>query len=74
MHKCNLEILILRPFVERPINLFLELYLTQYDFCTLELHLSGLTGIANHPDMQKIQTRLTKIIRFGITFVSRNLR
>jgi hypothetical protein len=55
MHKCNLETLILRPSVERPISLLLELYLTQYDFCTVELHLSGLTGTAKHPDMQKIQ-------------------
>jgi len=23
--------------------------------CTVELHLSGLNGTANHPDMQKIQ-------------------
>jgi hypothetical protein len=55
MQQCNLESLILRPSVERPISLFLELYLTQCDFCAVEFHLSELIGTASHPDMQKIR-------------------
>jgi len=55
MQQCNLEISILTPSVERLISLFLDLYIMQYVFCTVELHLSGLIGTASHPDMQKIR-------------------
>jgi len=60
MQQTNLENLIDRPSVERPINLLLDLYLTQYDFCTVEHHLSGLIGTARYSDMQKI--RITEFL------------
>jgi len=40
---------------ETPVNLYQTISRQISKYSTAELHLSGLTGMACHPDMQKIQ-------------------